>query len=85
MATLFFPSISLFFYIHSVNKKGLAQEITKNIIIPVMNRDKNKNTTSDKKIKTLIENQKAAQSWLGKWYWQIRIDREKNKNRARGI
>lgn len=44
-----------------------------------------KNTTSDKKIKTLIENQRKAQSWLGKWYWQIRIDREKNKNRAREI
>jgi hypothetical protein len=50
-----------------------------------MNRYKNKNTTSDKKIKTLIENQKGAQNWLGKWYWQIRIDKEKNKNRARGI
>jgi hypothetical protein len=41
--------------------------------------DKNNNNTSDKKIKTLIENQKRAQSWLGKWYWQIRIDKEIKK------
>jgi hypothetical protein len=46
-----------------------------------MNKDKDidKNTTSDKKIKTLIENQKRASSWLGKWYWQIRIDKEIKK------
>lgn len=50
-----------------------------------MNKDKDKNTTSDKKIKTLIENQKEAQSALGKWSWQIRIDRLKNKPRARAI
>jgi hypothetical protein len=33
--------------------------------------------------------QDKAQSWLGKWFWQIRIDRLKNrnnnKNGARGI
>jgi hypothetical protein len=42
--------------------------------------NKNKNTnTSDKKIKTLIENQRNAQSSLGKWYWQIRIDKMWNR------
>jgi hypothetical protein len=33
----------------------------------------------------LIDKQAKAQSPLGKWYWQIRIDRLKNKNRAREI
>jgi hypothetical protein len=33
----------------------------------------------------LIDKQAKAQSWIGKWYWQIRIDKEKNKNRAREI
>jgi hypothetical protein len=41
--------------------------------------NKNKNTTSDKKIKTLIENQRRAQNWLGKWYWQIQIDKMWNR------
>lgn len=33
----------------------------------------------------LIDKQAKAQSWIGKWLWQIRIDRLKNKNRAREI
>jgi len=49
--------------------------------------NKNKNTTTidkntntgDKKIKTLIENQRKAQNWLGKWYWQIQIDKMWNR------
>jgi hypothetical protein len=47
--------------------------------------NKNKNTidkntnTSDKEIKTLIENQRRAQNWLGKWYWQIQIDKMWNR------
>ena len=28
----------------------------------------------------LREKQAKAQSWLGKWFWQIRIDKEKNRN-----
>lgn len=44
--------------------------------------DKN---NKDKKIKTLIENKNKAINWLGKWYWQIRIDKEKNnKNKKAG-
>ena len=33
----------------------------------------------------LREKQAKAQSWIGKWYWQIRIDKENNKPRAREI
>lgn len=32
-----------------------------------------------KKIEKLIVEQSKASSWLGKWYWQIRIDKERNK------
>lgn len=32
-----------------------------------------------KKIEKLILEQSKASSWLGKWYWQIKIDRAKNK------
>jgi hypothetical protein len=29
--------------------------------------------------------QDKAQNWLSKWFWQIQIDKEKNKPRDRGI
>jgi hypothetical protein len=32
-----------------------------------------------KKIEQLIVEQSKASSWLGKWYWQIKIDRERGK------
>jgi len=32
------------------------------------------NRPINKKIKEFTEKQKQASSWLGKWYWQIRIN-----------
>lgn len=32
-----------------------------------------------KRIEKLIVKQSKASSWLGKWYWQVKIDRERNK------
>ena len=32
-----------------------------------------------KRIEKLQEQQSKASSWLGKWYWQIRIDKERDK------
>jgi hypothetical protein len=29
--------------------------------------------------------QDKAQNWLGKWFWQIRIDKNKDRNEARKI
>lgn len=50
----------------------------------------NKNTidkkTKSTKIDKIIENQKRAVNWLGKWYWQIQLDKainnKKRKDRA---
>ena len=32
-----------------------------------------------KRIEKLQEQQSKASSWLGKWYWQVRIDKERDK------
>lgn len=51
----------------------------------------NKNTidkkTKSTKIDKIIENQKRAVNWLGKWYWQIQLDKAINnkKRKAREI
>ena len=37
------------------------------------------NTPILKKIKKLTEQQSKAVNWLGKWYWQVKIDRERAK------
>lgn len=42
--------------------------------------------TKSTKIDKIIENQKRAVNWLGKWYWQIQLDKainnKKRKDRA---
>ena len=37
------------------------------------------NRPTYKKIEQFTEKQKQASSWLGKWYWQIRINKLKEK------
>jgi len=37
------------------------------------------NRPINKRIEKYSKKQDEASSWLGKWYWQIRIDKEKEK------